>query len=100
MAARVAVANLLALRSIAIEFGPAEVLDSVIVRPLAFYLGPTLFGDLVAGWVIGKLVSDAAFYACAITSYERFTALLAHRQAHRPPGKEEDHESTATVSSA
>ena len=69
---RVVVANLLALRSVAVEFGPAELIDSIAVRPLAFYLGPQLFGNVIAGWIFAKLVSDVAFYACAILSYERF----------------------------
>ena len=77
------VANLLALRSVAVEFGPAELIDSIVVRPLAFYVGPTLFGNVVAGWIFGKLVSDVAFYACAIFTYERFRGLLAHRQPNR-----------------
>ncbi|MCP9274539.1 hypothetical protein [Mycolicibacterium arenosum] len=75
-AERLAVANLLALRSVLVEFGPAELLDSIFVRPLAFYLGPQMFGNVAAGWVFGKLVSDLAFYAAAIFSYERFTSLL------------------------
>lgn len=76
-AERVIVANLLALRSVFVEFGPAELLDSIFVRPLAFYVGPQLFGNVAAGWIFGKLVSDVAFYAVAIFSYERFTSLLA-----------------------
>ena len=74
---RVLVGNLLALRSVAIEFGPAELVDSIAVRPLAFYYGPALFGNVIVGWIFGKLVSDVAFYLCAIVSYERFKGLLA-----------------------
>lgn len=96
-AARLVVAALLALRSVAIEFGPAEVIDSIAVRPLAFYLGPALFGNVAAGWVFGKLVSDVAFYTCAVFSYQRFTSLLAHRV---PAIKEVDGESATTISAA
>jgi hypothetical protein len=74
------VANGRALRSIAIEFGPAEVVDSLIIRPLAFYFGPILFGGVVAGWIFGKLVADVGFYLLAIFSYERFTGLLVVRR--------------------
>jgi hypothetical protein len=95
--ARVVVATLLALRSVAIEFGPAEVIDSIAVRPLAFYLGPALFGNVAAGWVFGKLVSDVAFYTCAIFSYERFTSFLAQRI---PDIEEDDRESATTISAA
>jgi hypothetical protein len=78
-APRAVTANALALRSIAIEFGPAEVIDTLLVRPLAFYLGPLLFGGLLAGWIFAKLVADVGFYVLAIFSYERFRGLLALR---------------------
>ncbi len=99
-ARRVAVSSLLALRSVAVEFGPAELIDSVAVRPLAFYVGPMMFGNVLAGWIFGKLVSDVAFYACAIFSYERFTALLARSKAQAEIGEEGGHESTVAVSAA
>ncbi|MCG7593068.1 hypothetical protein ACXYX3_20930 [Mycobacterium sp. C3-094] len=95
--ARIVVSVLLALRSVAIEFGPAELIDSIAVRPLAFYLGPAVFGNVAAGWIFGKLVSDVAFYGCAVFSYERFTTLLAHR---RPIEKGSGHEPAPTVSAA
>jgi hypothetical protein len=84
-ATRLTVANLFALRSVAIEFGPAELIDSIAIRPLAYYLGPTMFGNVVAGWIFGKLVSDTGFYVLAVFSYERFKGLLAGRE----PGIEE-----------
>lgn len=94
---RVVLAGLLALRSVAVEFGPAELIDSVAVRPLAFYLGPALFGGVAAGWIAGKVVSDIAFYGCAILSYERFTTLLAHRRVEPDVAGEGDgHESATT----
>ncbi|MDT5335683.1 MAG: hypothetical protein QOD90_1188 [Mycobacterium sp.] len=93
---RAVTANGRALRSIAIEFGPAEVVDTLIIRPLAFYFGPILFGGMVAGWVFAKLVADVGFYALAIVSYERFNGLLVvHGQ-----GEEVSHESAATVAAA
>jgi hypothetical protein len=61
---------------VAVEFGPAELIDSVVVRPFAFYAGPLLVDNTIGGWIFGKLVSDLAFYLCAIVAYERFTALL------------------------
>jgi hypothetical protein len=76
---RALTANGLALRSIAVEFGPAEVIDSLIVRPLAFYLGPILFGGMVAGWIFAKLMADVGFYVLAVCSYERFKGLVAVR---------------------
>ncbi|MBX7434128.1 hypothetical protein JDV09_18695 [Mycobacterium sp. Y57] len=95
--ARLVLANLLALRSVAVEFGPAELIDSVIVRPIAFYAGPLLFGNVAAGWIFAKLVSDVGFYACAIVSYERFAGLLVQRRP-RPANQEgESDEPTTTV---
>ena len=76
---RVLVASLLALRSIAVEFGPAELIDSLAIRPVAFYVGPLIFDNTIAGWIFGKLVSDLAFYVLAIFSYERFKGLLVRR---------------------
>jgi hypothetical protein len=94
MAQRALTANGLALRSIAIEFGPAEVVDSLLIRPLAFYLGPVLFGGMVAGWIFAKLVADVGFYVLAIFSYERFKGLLAVR---RPVSEVVEHDSAAAV---
>lgn len=76
---RLVVANLFAFRSVAIEFGPAELIDSIAIRPLAYYVGPLLFGSLAVGWIFGKLVSDVGFYVLAIFSYERFKGVLAGR---------------------
>ncbi|WP_284224898.1 hypothetical protein [Mycobacterium antarcticum] len=69
-------ANIQALRSVTVEFGPAEVIDSLLIRPLAFYVGPLLFGGMVAGWIFAKLVADVGFYVLAVFSYERFKGLL------------------------
>jgi hypothetical protein len=91
---RLLVANALALRSVAIEFGPAEVIDTLLIRPLAYYLGPLLFGGMVAGWIFAKVVADIGFYVLAIFSYERFRGLLAVR---RPVAEEADDESPSTV---
>jgi hypothetical protein len=78
---RMLAANLLALRSVAVEFGPAEFIDSLAVRPVAFYTGPLIFDNTIAGWIFAKLVSDLAFYLFAILSYERFKGLLVGPQA-------------------
>ncbi len=80
---RFAAANGLAMRSVAIEFGPAELVDSLAVRPLAYYIGPALVDTAMVGWIGAKVFSDLAFYACAVFSYERFNRLLALRGEHR-----------------
>jgi hypothetical protein len=82
---RVLVANGLAARSIAVEFGPAEVIDSVTIRPIALYFGPLVVGSTAAGFVLGSVVADLAFYVMAIFSYERFTKLLVRPQSASVP---------------
>jgi hypothetical protein len=94
---RLATANGLALRSVAIEFGPAELLDSLAVRPLAYYLGPALLGTALFGWIGAKLFSDLAFYVCAVFSYEHFARLLACRGKQ---GEKVEDESVTTVRAA
>jgi hypothetical protein len=93
--ARLLVSNLIALRSVAVEFGPAELIDSVAVRPFAFYVGPLIFHNTMGGWIFGKLVSDLAFYFCAIFAYERFKGLLA-----RPQAQEVSDESVSEIAAA
>ena len=93
---RVLIANALSLRSIAVEFGPAEVIDSIIIRPVALYAGPYILGNVAVGWVVGSLVADIAFYVMAIFSYERFTGLLARPQRERA----KDDELDATIAAA
>lgn len=73
---RFVAANLLAMRSVVVEFGPAEVIDSGLIRPLAYYTVPLLVGDATVGFVIAKVAADVTFYCCAIFSYERFGALV------------------------
>lgn len=92
---RVLVSNVLAVRSVAVEFGPAELIDSIAVRPVAFYAGPLIFDNTIAGWIFGKLVSDLAFYFCAIFAYERFNSLLV-----RPPAAEVSDESVSEIAAA
>lgn len=94
---RVAVSNLLALRSVAVEFGPAELIDSVAVRPVAFYAGPLIFDNTIVGWIFGKLASDLAFYALAIVSYERFKALLVRPE---PSAQEVTDEAVSPIAAA
>ena len=64
---------------VAVEFGPGEAVDSLLVRPALFYSMPILLAGwadgsgpwvLAGGWVIGKVLADIVFYACTVTSYE------------------------------
>lgn len=72
-------ACLRASRSILIEFGPGEVIDSVVIRPVLFVVVPVtavaIAGGsstwtVVVGWVVAKVLADLVFYACTITSFE------------------------------
>jgi hypothetical protein len=63
------------------EFGPAEVLDSLLVRPVAMYVGPFLTGGMASGSLVGKLMADAVFYAVAIASFENFHRRLGGGRA-------------------
>jgi hypothetical protein len=58
------------LRDLAIEFGPAEALDSFLLRPAAIYAGLALAPHPALGMVAGKIAADVTFYAPAILSHE------------------------------
>jgi hypothetical protein len=58
-----------ALTRMLVEFGPAEVLDTFVIRPLAMGLGAHWLGDL-AGALLGKLLADVLFYIPVIVTYE------------------------------
>ena len=51
------------------EFGPAEILDSLITRPLALFIGAESLGP---GWglLVGKLAGDLIFYVPVIITHE------------------------------
>jgi uncharacterized membrane protein len=77
---RASLSHLLALRSLAVEFGPAELVDSLVMRPILIYAGPVMLNHVVLGWIVGGVLADITFYVCAICSYERFKSLLAVRR--------------------
>jgi hypothetical protein len=71
----------LTARDLAVEFGPAEVFDSLLLRPMLMYAGPVVTGQFVAGTLLGKLLADVAFYAFAITGYEVRKRIFKHERA-------------------
>lgn len=78
---RTAMATVLAML---VEFGPAELVDSLLARPLLMSLLPGLLGDLTAGIVAGKLAADVVFYGIAVSAYElRQRSLALPRTAQR-----------------
>lgn len=58
------------IRDLLIEFGPAELVDSLLARPLFMYLLPSLLDNFTAGILLGKLAADVVFYGLAIGAYE------------------------------
>ncbi len=53
-----------------VEFGPAEIVDTALIRPAAMFLGSLATGNVIIGVLIGKVAADIVFYGLAITSYE------------------------------
>ncbi len=51
------------------EFGPAELLDTLLIRPAAMLLGVWLLPDPILGLVAGKVVADVVFYALAAGAF-------------------------------
>jgi hypothetical protein len=58
------------LKALALEFGLAEVLDSLLIRPALMYYLPIRTGSLALGILIAKLAADVLFYLPAIIGYE------------------------------
>jgi hypothetical protein len=61
---------LITLRNLVLEFGFAEALDTLLLRPTLMYLAAQLVSDLRLGVILGKLAADVIFYVPAITAYE------------------------------
>jgi hypothetical protein len=57
-------------RNLLTEFGTAELVDFLIVRPGVTWLAVAAFGPVI-GVVVGKLAADAIFYTIAVTAFER-----------------------------
>jgi hypothetical protein len=64
------------------EFGPAELLDSLVVRPALIAASLQLTSSTLVGIVAGKLLADLVFYVPAIASWE----FLRRRSAEPAPG--------------
>lgn len=58
------------VRALLVEFGIAEVLDSLFIRPMLLYFFPVWMGNRTLGTVIAKFMADITFYIPAIISYE------------------------------
>jgi hypothetical protein len=71
-------------RRLLVEFGPAEVLDTLLLRPLAMYVGTALVSRVALGIVLGKVAADVVFYALAIAGYE----LSSRERRAAPEGRQ------------
>jgi hypothetical protein len=72
------------LRGLVMEFGAAEVADTLAIRPLAMYVGPLIVANAAAGVTLGKIAADLVFYTLAIIGYE----LRRSRDADHIPKRE------------
>lgn len=67
---RAAFAIALTLRGMLAEFGPAEVLDTFLVRPALLIAAAAWLGPNPTAWLVGKIAADVVFYVVAIASFE------------------------------
>jgi hypothetical protein len=58
------------ITTIVLEFGPAGLIDGLLLRPLFMFLFPVLFKNFTLGILIGKFTGDLTFYMLVILSYE------------------------------
>lgn len=58
------------MRNMIIEFGPAEILDSFVIRPFWMWFLPHAIGNFTAGVVLAKFAADVTFYGPTIIAYE------------------------------
>ena len=58
------------VRALVVEFGLAEALDSLLVRPALMYWLPRWLHSVPQGIVVAKFAADVTFYVPTIISYE------------------------------
>ncbi len=58
------------LIGLVVEFGPAEYLDTFVIRPIILYVFPIIFGNLALGIFLGTMVANITYYLPVIISYE------------------------------
>ncbi|HEV3376676.1 MAG TPA: hypothetical protein VG126_05295 [Thermoleophilaceae bacterium] len=69
------------LRAMTCEFGPAELLDSTVVRPACTAIATAWLGT-AAGVVVAKVVADVVFYVPVICTYELRRHRAGRLEAH------------------
>lgn len=58
------------ITNIVLEFGPAGIIDGLLLRPFFMYIFPLLLKNFTLGIFIGKIIGDFTFYILVILSYE------------------------------
>jgi hypothetical protein len=58
------------VRALVVEFGAAEALDSLLIRPTLMYWLPRWLHSVPQGVLVAKFAADVTFYVPAIISYE------------------------------
>lgn len=58
------------IRALVVEFGVAEVFDSLFIRPALLYWLPRWLHSVPLGVLAAKLAADVTFYIPTIISYE------------------------------
>ena len=58
------------VRALAVEFGAAEALDSLLIRPALMYWLPLWLHSVPRGVLVAKFAADVTFYVPAIIGYE------------------------------
>jgi hypothetical protein len=71
---------LLLIKTMLLEFGPAEIIDSLFLRPFFMYYLPILFHNYTLGILAGKLAGDIMFYI-TVTISNRLNAMYK-KQKH------------------
>jgi hypothetical protein len=56
--------------TIILEFGPAGLLDGLVLRPFFMYVFPCIFKNFTLGILVGKFAGDLTFYLIVILGYE------------------------------
>lgn len=72
------------IRDLTLEFGLAEALDCLLLRPALIYTGQMLAPNTALGVIAGKLVADLIFYVPTIISYELLRRRALHTLVHQP----------------
>jgi hypothetical protein len=82
------------LWNLAVEFGIAEALDSLLLRPTLMYVTGQMVSDARLGVLIGKLAADVVFYIPTVIAFElrqHYAASRSYSCASQPrarPGAE------------